>query len=211
MLRTALLCLALVWGALAGANWLTHDFQAWTAEDARRLDVALRPVATPAATIERLDLPQQDLRALLANGRDVTVVDFIYTRCITICLSLGSTFQQMQAALQQQPLPAGSGQVKLLSVSFDARDTPQDLHAYAGRLRADPALWRFVRIADVSQRQRLLRAFEVVVVPDGRGDFEHNAALLVVDADGQLVRIFDIAEQQLALDYARHLAEGGSL
>jgi protein SCO1 len=47
------------------------------------------------------------------------------------------------------------------------------------------------------------------VVPAGNGDLEHNAALLVVDRHGRLVRIFDLAEQQLALDYARHLAVGG--
>ena len=45
MLRTALLCAALAIGGYAGAAWLTHDFQAWTAEGARRLEVALAPVA----------------------------------------------------------------------------------------------------------------------------------------------------------------------
>ena len=33
-----------------------------------------------------------------------------------------------------------------------------------------------------------------------------DAALLVIDQRGRLVRIFDYAEQQLALDYARYLA-----
>ncbi|HCE09145.1 MAG TPA: SCO family protein, partial [Oxalobacteraceae bacterium] len=56
--------------------------------------------------------------------------------------------------------------------------------------------------------RRLLADFQVVVVPDGRGDFEHNAAILVVDQHGRLVRIFDYGEQQLALDYARYLANG---
>ena len=45
------------------------------------------------------------------------------------------------------------------------------------------------------------------MVPDGRGDFEHNAAFLVVDR-GRLVRVFDLAQQELALNYARHLAQG---
>ena len=51
----------------------------------------------------------------------------------------------------------------------------------------------------------------VVVVPDGRGDYEHNAAFLVLDAQGRMVRVFDLAEQQWALDFARHLAKGGRL
>ena len=42
----------------------------------------------------------------------------------------------------------------------------------------------------------------------GRGDFEHNAALLVFDRRSRMVRIFDLAEQQLAFNYARHLARG---
>ncbi len=46
----------------------------------------------------------------------------------------------------------------------------------------------------------------MVVIPDGRGDYEHNAALLVFDRSGRMRRVFDMAEQQLALDYARHLA-----
>ena len=101
--------------------------------------------------------------------------------------------------------------MKLLSISFDGvRDSTHDLQAYASRLRADPQLWRFVRVREPQDEARLLAAFQLVVVPDGRGDFEHNAALLVVDRQGRLVRVFDIAEQQLALDYARHLASGGA-
>jgi protein SCO1/2 len=48
------------------------------------------------------------------------------------------------------------------------------------------------------------------VVPSGSGDYEHNAALLVVNRDGRLLRIFDLAQHQLALDYAQHLAQGGA-
>jgi protein SCO1/2 len=87
-----------------------------------------------------------------------------------------------------------------------ARPPGRAARAYAQGLRADPALWRFVRVPDAAQEQALLRRLGVVVVPDGRGDYEHNAALLVFDARGRMVRVFDVAEQQLALDYARHLA-----
>jgi len=207
MLRTALLCVLLALAGYAGAAWLTHDFQAWTAEGSRRLEVALAPVAAPAVAIDGPGTPAQPLSQLLGDGRAVTVVDFFYTRCQTVCLSLGSSFQQLQAALQAETAPSG---VRLLSVSFDPRDTPADLGAYAARLRADPRHWRFVRGADDAQTRALLRAFQVVVVPDGRGDFEHNAALLVVDQRGRLVRVFDIAEQELALNYARHLAGRGA-
>jgi protein SCO1/2 len=207
MLRTALVCAVLALGGYASAAWLTHDFQVWTAEGARRLEVALAPVAAPAVTVEGPGAAPQPLPQLLAAGQPVTVVDFFYTRCQTVCLSLGGVFQQMQAALQTDLQTGGAApRVKLMSISFDPRDSTPDLQAYAARMQADPRWWRFVRVTDPRQAQRLLADFQVTVVPDGRGDFEHNAALLVVDRQGRLVRVFDTAQQQLALDYARHLA-----
>lgn len=209
MLRTAILCAALLGAAYAGGDWLTHGFQVWTAEGARRLEVALAPVPVPAFAVEGPDVAERDLRGLLANGRDVSIVEFFYSNCQTVCLVQGTVFQQMQATLQQAR-SAEADRVKLLAISFDPqRDTPQALHAYAGRMQADPARWRFVRLPAAQDTRRLLAAFQVVVVPNDLGDYEHNGALLVVDAQGRLVRIFDLAEQQLALDYARHLAAGG--
>lgn len=207
MLRTAVLSLLLALSGYAAADWLTHGFQVWTDEGARRLEVALRPVDAPRVAVDGPGVAAPDLPALLAQGGGVTIADFIYTRCQTVCLSLGSSFQQLQAALQADRAAGQRANVRLLSISFDgARDHPAALRAYAQGLRADPALWRFVRVPDAAQEQALLRRLGVVVVPDGRGDYEHNAALLVFDARGRMVRVFDVAEQQLALDYARHLA-----
>ncbi|MDE2413332.1 MAG: SCO family protein [Comamonadaceae bacterium] len=209
MLRTALLSAALVLGGWAAARWLTYDFQVWTDEGARRLEVALSPVAAPAVAVQGPDVAARDLPALLTADAGVTVADFIYTHCETVCLSLGGSFQQLQAALEADRAKGEASGVRLLSISFDgARDDPAALAAYAHNLRANPALWHFVRVPDTTQQQALLRRLGVVVVPDGRGDYEHNAALLVFDARGRMVRIFDLAEQQLALDYARHLARG---
>ena len=209
MLRTAVLSLLLALCGYAAADWLTHGFQVWTDEGARRLEVALQPVDALRVAVDGPGVAAPDLPALLAEGGGVTIADFIYTRCQSVCLSLGSTFQQLQAALQADRAAGQSAKVRLLSVSFDgAHDHPAALRTYAQSLRADPGLWRFVRVPDGAQQQTLLRALGVVVVPDGRGDFEHNAALLVFDGRGRMVRIFDLAEQQLALDYARHLARG---
>ena len=207
MLRTAVLSLLLALCGYAAADWLTHGFQVWTDEGARRLEVALQPVDAPRVAVDGPGVAAPDLPALLAQGGGVTIADFIYTRCQSVCLSLGSSFQQLQAALQADRAAGQRANVRLLSISFDgAHDHPAALRAYAHGLQADPALWRFVRVPDAAQEQALLRRLGVVVVPDGRGDYEHNAALLVFDARGRMVRVFDVAEQQLALDYARHLA-----
>ena len=207
MLRTAFVSLLLALAAYTAAAWLTHDFQVWTAEGARRLEVALQPVAVPPVVAEGPDISAQPLIQLLSAPGAITLVDFIYTRCQTVCLTLGSSFQQIQTSLLSDRAAGQDTGVQLLSISFDSvHDTPAALQAYAQQLQADPTVWRFVRVPDAAQTQQLLHSFQVVVVPDGRGDYEHNAALLLLDGQGRLVRIFDLAEQQLALDYARHLA-----
>ena len=216
MLRTALLSLLLALLAYTAAAGLTHNFQVWTAEGARRLEVALQPVPVPPVMAEGPGIRARPLvQWVSASGAPaapsvpgtITLVDFIYTRCQTVCLTLGSSFQQMQTSLLQDRAAGQGSGVQLLSISFDSiHDTPAALQTYAQQLQADPTVWRFVRVPDTAQMEQRLYTFQVVVVPDGRGDYEHNAALLLIDGQGRLVRIFDVAEQQLALDYARHLS-----
>ncbi|MCZ2134473.1 MAG: SCO family protein [Burkholderiales bacterium] len=207
MLRTALasaMAIALGYGA---ASWLTHDFQVWTDEGARRLEVALKPVASPDIAIHGPTTTATTLPALLADEGGVTIVDFVYTHCVTACLALGSVFQQIQQALLADATAGQRDRVRLLSISFDlARDDDAALAAYAVRLHANPGVWRFVRPVDPAGLSTLLRRWGVVVLDAPFGEFEHNAALLVIDRHGRMVRVFDLSEQQLALDYARHLA-----
>jgi protein SCO1/2 len=208
MLRTSFVTLVLVLlGGWSGA-WITRDFQVWTAEGARRLDVTERPVDSPLATLAGPGLAGKDLRAWLSGPERATIVDFVYTRCPTVCLSLGSGFQQLQQTLAKAPI---SG-VKLLSISFDpVHDDESSLQRYAAQWRADPTTWAIATVPDAEQLQRLLTAFQVVVIDDGRGGFEHNAALLVIDRRGRLVRIFDASDTELALNYARALSAGPAL
>lgn len=218
MLRTALACLCFAALSYAAAHALTHDFQVWTAEGARRLEVALHPVAAPpvalstssasltpsepAASAQRLD-------RVLADGRSATIVDFIYTRCTSVCLSLGSSFQQLQQAILAADGSPTHRPVQLLSISFDpAHDKPQTLQRYAAALHADLRIWRFTAPRNTDDLTQLLGAYQVTVIADGLGGFEHNAALLVVNPQGRLVRIFDYAETDTALAYARSIAIG---
>ncbi|QXL85789.1 SCO family protein [Comamonas sp. NLF-1-9] len=205
MLRTALISLLVAIGGYLAASWLTHDFRVWTEEGARRLEVALAPVPLPDVALQGTLLPAPTLAAA-ARG-SVTIADFFYTRCQTVCLSLGSTFQQLQAQLQAEPARAGAAPLRLLSLSFDgAHDSAPVLQAYADKLGADADLWRFASVPDAVQQRALLERLGVVVIPDELGEFEHNAALLVFDTQGRMVRVFDLAEQELALNYARQLA-----
>ena len=210
MLRTALTSTAIaVLGGLS-ASWLTEGFEVWTAEGARRRAVIEAPVTVPSATLLGAGLTGQSLHGLLASPGRVTLVSFIYTRCPSVCLALGSSFQQLQAAVSGPAMgPADSSAdsgIKLLSISFDpSHDNIEQLGSYARLWRADARHWRIATVPDAAQLQRLLKAWQVVVIPDALGGYEHNAALLVIDERGRLVRIFDEADSAIALAFARSL------
>ena len=140
------------------------------------------------------------LNTLLAAGGKIWLVDFVYTRCQTVCSSLGSIYQQLQAHIEERGL---QDKVGLLSISFDpVNDDAAALSAYAARMRMDPGIWQIATLSRWQDRRRLLDAFGIMVVPAPQGEFEHNAALHVVSCDGRLVRIIDYQDFKSALDEA---------
>jgi len=182
-----LLTLLLI-GSLGGTllYQATDGLRALTSEGARRVAVtdAARPV--PDVTLQDQHGDRFSLAEL--EGR-VLVINFIYTRCPTVCLALGDALQQLQRVLPAERL---GGDVLLLSISFDpANDTPARLAAYAEWFRAGEG-WRVTRPLREADLEALLAQFGVVVIPDGRGGFEHNAALHLVDREGRLVAIRDL-------------------
>ncbi len=171
-----------------GGFWLgTDGFTAFTAETARRADVLRKPRILPAVELEDQDGRRFSLSDY--QGRWLAV-EFIYTRCATICRSLGMAFRQVRERLPAQVL---GRDVALLSVSFDAaRDDPASLKAYGQAFGADGTHWRVARIHSEADVAPLLAAFGVVVIADGLGGFEHNAAIHLLGRDGKLVQISDI-------------------
>lgn len=179
--------------AYAAAHRATTGFETWTTEGARRQALVRAPVRPPGGVmVEGPGFTREPLAGLLRGG---ALVEFIYTRCETVCLAAGPVFQQAQAA-------PGAGSIRLLSITVDApHDDVSTLAAYASRMRADPARWRFARVADASQMKALLDAFGVTVIPDGRGGLEHNAALLAIDEQGRLARAFELDDLEGALRF----------
>ena len=210
LLRTGLASTAFALLGWAGASWLTEGFQVWTAEGARRHAVLQAPVPAQPAALRGDGVTGLNLHSLLARPGQATIVSFIYTRCPSVCQALGSSFQQLQAAVSTPGLHGGEGAIRLLSISFDpAYDDATQLQGYASLWQADARYWLMAAVPDPGQLQRLLKAWQVVVIADGRGGFEHNAALLVIDERGRLVRIFDDNEGPAALAYARALLRPG--
>lgn len=178
-LLVALLGSAVLW-------WGSDGFTAFTSETARRLRVLKAPQPLPALFFE----DQNGERFRLADyaGKRLAV-EFIYTRCATVCYTLGSAFQQLAREAEDD--------LFLLSISFDpARDTPSELRAYGERFAADGRRWRLARPlldgdGDDAELHALLDAFGIVVIPDRLGGFEHNAAIHLLAADGRLAAISD--------------------
>ena len=190
-LRTSIASVALV---LAGGVVLasaTDGFQAFTSEAARRVAVHERPVMIPPVALET----QAGDRINLAELRGKwLLVDFIYTGCQTLCLSLGSDFARLEEELAG---PIANGRVRLLSVSFDpSNDSPRELVAYLERFHRRGPGWLAARPTDKAGLIELKRGFGVTVVPDGLGGYTHNAGIHLVDPQGRIVEILDFGAQQ---------------
>jgi len=166
----------------------TDGFRAFTTEQARRVAVARSPRLLPPVVLE-----DQDGRVFtLASYRgEPLAVDFVYTRCVSVCTRLSASFQRLDRAERTRAAARGD-RLRLLSISFDPRDTPDRLRAYAARYEADGRDWRFARVHDAHELPALLSAFGITVIPDGRGDFQHNAAVHLLDVQGRLARVLDI-------------------
>lgn len=200
-----LVCLLLVGALGIGAlAHLTVGFTALTSEQARRNDVVRHPrqvsdvmVSTPGAGhISLHDLMRQDGRILIVN--------FVYTRCISVCLAMGSELQQVQEAIVR----AGEqDKIGLLSISFDPTDTPDRLQRYMHLMKAQPEVWNFVTMDAGVQRQHVLDDFGIVVIPAPYDEYEHNAAYHIVTPSGLLGRIVDYGQPGQALAAARVAVE----
>ena len=114
----------------------------------------------------------------------VWVANFIFTRCPTIC----PTFTAKMAQVQQQSADDLSA-LKLVSISVDPKyDTPERLHDYAVKFKADASRWSFL-----TGDEAVIRAVsEGVMQPLDRGPDEdlaslvHGSYFLLIDGDAKV-------------------------
>ncbi len=199
-LTTAASILAFAAG-LAVAHAATDGFEAFTLESARRLAALRAPAAVPDLALELADGGREPLSRL--PGR-VLLVDFVYTNCPTYCVALGSVYARLQEHLAPE---IAAGDARLVTVTFDpGRDGPAELRAYRARHSADKAGWALGRPAQAGELRDWLKAFGVVVIPDGLGGYVHNAAVHVIGPDRKLVAILDPGDIDAIAQAARTAA-----
>jgi protein SCO1 len=182
----AVLLGAVLSAGVAALAYGTEGFRVVTSEGARELAVERTPRPVPDVA-----LIDQDGRAFSLHDYrgGAVLVDFIYTRCPTICTVDGDDLQRVQTRLQAR---AAGENINLLSISFDPHNDDRDaLKLYGDRFGAQAPRWRIAAPADGGGVATLLKTFDVTVIPDGRGGFVHNGAVYAVDARGRLVHVLD--------------------
>ena len=202
-LVTLLAALSLLIAFIALASQLTRGFEHWTFEALRRDDAAAaRLVARPvmlAGPHGRAPTPWP------GKAGEVYLVDFIYTRCPTVCSALGAEYTRMQRTLRERF--GASSPVRLVSIAFDrSHDTPAALQGYAATHRQEADLWQIGTPVDAAAQDDLLQSLGVVAVPDGMGGFVHNGAIHLIDASGTVRGIYDLDQWPQALERALDLA-----
>jgi len=171
---------------IVALDWETEGFRVVTSAGARQLSIERTPRLLPD-----VPLVDQDGHAFSLSsykGRPV-LVDFIYTRCPTLCGVLGDDFH---GVLQLTGGAAAGAPLDLLSISFDPEnDDREALQFYGDRYGARAPRWRIATPADDRGLAALKQSFGVIIIPDGLGGFIHNSAVYLLDAQGRLARILD--------------------
>lgn len=201
--RTALAATLALAAGLAAAHTATDGFEAFTLESARRLHALRAPAPVPDLALDLADGGRVFLSEV--PGR-VLLVDFIYTRCPTYCVALGSIYARLQQRLAAE---IAAGQVRLVSVTFDPeRDGPAELRAYRARHTSQPGGWELGEPAHADELPGWLSAFGVVVIPDGLGGYAHNAAVHVVGPDRRLAAIHGLQDIDGVVKTTREILDG---
>jgi protein SCO1/2 len=122
----------------------------------------------------------------------VTVVNFIFTRCDTICPVSTMKMERIQAKTED-----AATMIKLVSFSVDPTyDTPPRLLEYATKYRYEPDRWRFVTgehdaMYDVVEHQFMTSMMRLPDKPNGVPDISHQGYFLLVDKNAHIRGIYD--------------------
>lgn len=113
-----------------------------------------------------------------------TLVDFIFTRCAVpdYCPLMTSNFSEIRSALAAD---ADAGRLRMLSVSFDPKDTPDVLRQYAEAKKAD---WIFAT-GSLDEIDNITKAFAVRIEEEG-GTYNHGLCTALIGPDGRILQIW---------------------
>ncbi len=122
----------------------------------------------------------------------VTIVNFIFTRCDTVCPVTSMKMRSVQERTNDVP------DIKLLSISVDPEhDTVPALAAYADRHGADPSRWRFARGETAVLREvvekAMMQGFDDLggVTESGAPNITHSGHFVLLDQRAHVRGFYD--------------------
>ena len=173
--------------------WGTNGGTAWTAEAARRQTVRDSPIPLPNAELQDHQGRELFLHQL---SHDLLVMDFIFTRCASLCRFMGHEFRQVEHYLSNQD--QGRQRVRLLNLSFDPNtDGLEELSNYLAQYAAGPT-WSAATIQDPETLRQLLATLGVIVIPDPQFGYVHNAAFYLI-RNHKVIGIYDYEDRSSLL------------
>jgi protein SCO1 len=125
-----------------------------------------------------------------------TIIDFVFTRCDTICPVISARMARLQEKLSDRE----ASSIQLVSISVDPNhDTPEKLAAYAAKLGARPDKWRFVT-GSLDRIKRLVEGpfmgvMDVTgVTASGAPAISHSGYFILVDGELAIRGTYDSGE-----------------
>ncbi|MBS1119008.1 MAG: electron transport protein SCO1/SenC [Deltaproteobacteria bacterium] len=135
-----------------------------------------------------------------------TIVDFVFTRCDTICPVVSSKMERLQDKTGDRKASA----LKLLSISVDPEyDTPARLAEYATRYHADVERWRFLTGPKDKVTALVTGAFMINMdrdgpMPSGAPSIAHQGYFVLVDAELRIRGVYDSRDQARLDELVHH-------
>ena len=135
-----------------------------------------------------------------------TIVNFVFSRCDTICPVISLKMERLQDKLADRR----ADPIKLGSISVDPTyDTPARLAAYATRYNAHREKWRFLT-GDAAKVKALVEGPFMNSMtlegqtPSGAPAISHNGYFLLVDGDLKIRGVYDSNDVQKLDELLRH-------
>ncbi len=119
------------------------------------------------------------------RGKSV-VLNFIFTRCPSICPTQTSALKRVRDALPESMLE----RVQFVSVTIDPEhDTPEVMSAFARRLGVNVPNWTFVtgKKTDIEALHQLYSAKDL---PGGAAPLDHRTEIRLLDASGRVAQTY---------------------
>ena len=136
-------------------------------------------------------LTNEDLRG------KIVLYTFTYTHCQYDCPQNLAVVQGVQSALDQFDVEIP---VEFVTIAFDtARDTPEQLAAYAAEVEADPAQWHIVTGEPKQLKQVIGNGFTTYYAQQEDGEFDLDPAFILVDGWGIMRAEYRTAQPEVDL------------